>query len=567
MNRRISLATLVFLLLFAAISPMLTARELGETSIIECEEFENVKAELESDSGELTISKWDDEVFFKISTFDTPILHKVEDSKEILEYQSYTARVYEIAEGMEYEIIFESRPLSTVIKFKLESEGLNFYYQPPLSDETFPKGWFVNETHAIDEKGTLRNYRPINIVGSYAVYHATKKNNQYGNGKVGSIDRPLVYDANGSEIYGEMKIEGSTLSIIIPEIWLDNAVYPVTVDPTFGYTTVGGSTWNVLIPNYLYLSNSSLLENNVNITQLSIYGYSDAPGSKSNVTMIVYDHDGEPNNLVISSLDTGYINITDVVQWWNYTVSGGYTASAGIYWIGAWTANVDDHLILYYDDPAGNVRTGWEYDFPPFSNPFNDPFEGSSTRLLSIFATYTAPPAEYYLDAENLTLSTLLVGENITVSMDLETNSTPAFYWFGHNSSGEWENTTAKAWTVNGSVSGWFWNSPQIGYPFGVIGYANTTDNFNSTSGFFLTVSDTVTLITEEIWIALIIFMFLVVIGYLKKDAILHLIAVVVGIALMITFFSSDPYMGFIMAIISIYLAWYALWVEWDQKE
>ena len=119
---------------------------------------------------------------------------------------------------------------------------------------------------------------------------------------------------------------------------------------------------------------------------------------------------------------------------------------------------------------------------------------------------------------------------------------------------------------LNGSVSDWFWLSPQIEFPFTVSGYANTTDNFNSTIAYFITVEDIVTLITEEIWIALIIFMFLVVIGYLKKDPIMHLISVVVGILLTIQFFSTDPYLGFSMAIISVYMAYYALIVEWNQE-
>ena len=74
------------------------------------------------------------------------------------------------------------------------------------------------------------------------------------------------------------------------------------------------------------------------------------------------------------------------------------------------------------------------------------------------------------------------------------------------------------------------------------------------------------TVFTESIWITLIIFMFLVVIGYLKKDPILHLISVVIGILMTIEFFSTDPYLGFSMAIISIYMAYYALIVEWDQE-
>jgi hypothetical protein len=71
---------------------------------------------------------------------------------------------------------------------------------------------------------------------------------------------------------------------------------------------------------------------------------------------------------------------------------------------------------------------------------------------------------------------------------------------------------------------------------------------------------------TETAWITLIIFMFLVVIGYLKKDAIIHLISVVIGIIMTIDYLNRDPYLGFTMAIVSCYLAYYALIVEWNQE-
>lgn len=74
------------------------------------------------------------------------------------------------------------------------------------------------------------------------------------------------------------------------------------------------------------------------------------------------------------------------------------------------------------------------------------------------------------------------------------------------------------------------------------------------------------TVFTEEIWITLIIFMFLVVIGYLKKDPIMHLISVVIGLALTIQFLGTNLYLGFSMATISIYLAYYALLVEWKEE-
>ena len=72
--------------------------------------------------------------------------------------------------------------------------------------------------------------------------------------------------------------------------------------------------------------------------------------------------------------------------------------------------------------------------------------------------------------------------------------------------------------------------------------------------------------INEELWITVLIFMFTVAMGYLKRDAILHLIAFVIGIALMIQFLRTDLYLGFAMAILSIYIAYYALWIEWPER-
>ena len=75
------------------------------------------------------------------------------------------------------------------------------------------------------------------------------------------------------------------------------------------------------------------------------------------------------------------------------------------------------------------------------------------------------------------------------------------------------------------------------------------------------------TVFTEEFWITLFLFLFLVMIGYLKKDPIVHLISVVVGIIMTIEFLGSNPYLGFSMAVISIYLAYYALIVEWKEQD
>ena len=75
------------------------------------------------------------------------------------------------------------------------TEGLVFYYQPPLTPEEIETG----------------AHQPENVVGSYAVYHATRGNlhasaeeaARYKTGKAYHIFRPLVKDAAGNETWGD----------------------------------------------------------------------------------------------------------------------------------------------------------------------------------------------------------------------------------------------------------------------------------------------------------------------------------------------------------------------------
>jgi hypothetical protein len=129
--------------------------------------------------------------------------------------------------GVEFDTILRKKPETNKIVFPIETRGLKFYYQPPLTQEEKEAG----------------DFRPENVVGSYAVYHESKTRGKYRTGKAFHIYRPKIYDAEGNEIWGELNIDekAGTLTITIDQDWLDKAAYPVTVDPTFGYTTAGGS--------------------------------------------------------------------------------------------------------------------------------------------------------------------------------------------------------------------------------------------------------------------------------------------------------------------------------------
>src|SRR3990167_10435198 len=67
---------------------------------------------------------------------------------------------------------------------------------------------------------------------------------EYKTGKAFHIYRPKVIDANGVETWGDLNIDeqNGLLTVTIDQTWLETALYPVIVDPTFGYTSIGVST-------------------------------------------------------------------------------------------------------------------------------------------------------------------------------------------------------------------------------------------------------------------------------------------------------------------------------------
>jgi len=133
--------------------------------------------------------------------------------------------------GFEMEVVLSEIPESNVFEFQLEGyENLDFFYQGELTPEEIAEG----------------TERPENIIGSYAVYHKEKRDHRlgvtnYATGKVYHIYRPKIIAADNSWTWGELNYSEGVLSVTVPQEWLASAVYPVRVDPTFGYTTIGAS--------------------------------------------------------------------------------------------------------------------------------------------------------------------------------------------------------------------------------------------------------------------------------------------------------------------------------------
>ena len=208
---------------------------------------------------QIKIQRWDNEVNSSFRLIDndqeTPKISKYRDkikyitSKKELHFYNL-AESEELREGgYEFEVILKEKPTTNKLEFTIQTKGLKFYYQPPLTEEKLEEGQTADETHIYDKDGNVVAERPENVVGSYAVYHATKggvvdkDGKDYKVGKAFHIYRPKITDANGNWTWGQLNIdeESGILTIEIDQSWLDNVVYPVKIDPTFGYDTAGGS--------------------------------------------------------------------------------------------------------------------------------------------------------------------------------------------------------------------------------------------------------------------------------------------------------------------------------------
>ena len=147
---------------------------------------------------------------------------------------------------LKWDIEFKTKPTTNIFSWALtHSVGLEFHYQPVLTQEQVARGC----------------KRPDDVIGSYAVYcnqsghfkDADVSGNttvNYTTGKLLHIYRPLCRDAKGTTTWASLLIDKGTLTITIPQKWLDTAVYPVTLDPTIGYTSVGASDGGA-DPNWL----------------------------------------------------------------------------------------------------------------------------------------------------------------------------------------------------------------------------------------------------------------------------------------------------------------------------
>lgn len=282
--------------------------------------------------------------------------------------------------GFEFEVILKKKPKTNKIVLDIETQGLKFYYQPELTPEEIAEGCV----------------RPDNVVGSYAVYHATKSNHiigqtNYRDGIAFHIYRPKITDALGKWVWGELSLDerAGTLTTTIPQDFLDSAVYPISTGTTnFGFEIKGGTSYNIL--NYIMGSK-----------------FPATAGTPISVTAYILNTSGDPQEVeygVYLDSDASRVAFTDTPG--TNTVPGDHDAN---YLINLGTVDKDltaaDHHIVWWNAAINlnfyfNTVVGSSaYDAETFAaGSFPNPWAKTvwGDRKFTIFCTYTAAAGETY---------------------------------------------------------------------------------------------------------------------------------------------------------------------------
>lgn len=202
---------------------------------------------------QVKLMRWDNEVNFSARLVDSdPLTVKEKNGRVIAETGKKQIDFYELPKsqdhpegGFEMEITLKEKPISNVLEFTLQTKGLEFFYQPEITDAQAAPLAAKKGITLLEAK---RYIRPERVVGSYAVFHQENKNHvlggkNYGSGKAFHIYRPQIEDANGVKVWGDLNISEGLMTVTIPQAFLDTAAYPVrhAAGATFGYTTLGAS--------------------------------------------------------------------------------------------------------------------------------------------------------------------------------------------------------------------------------------------------------------------------------------------------------------------------------------
>ena len=334
-----------------------------------------MKIEIIKDNPEIRLKRWG-EIDLGIRYDDVQASGDRTFLSDKVEWKSAKEEVhaYPLAEGLEFEVILKEKPNKNVFNFQLENwENLNFYPQHFITPEEIANG----------------DTQPENVGGSYAIYY--KSGNQYGTGKFGHIYRPKAIDKDGQEVWAILRYSNGVLSVTVPQDFLDNANYPVRVDPTFGKTTDGASSSNSATERKVVSRATPATSGTVSSATFRIWLGSAGSGNSS---AVIYSSVSDAPSALLAVGDTvAFTNTSEGAVTSNFTGVNAISVVAGTqYWIGYRTGDTSGIAVHQSRDDTGGQQCR---DNDTFSDGAEDPFGTCSQANgpIDAFVTYTEPVA------------------------------------------------------------------------------------------------------------------------------------------------------------------------------
>jgi hypothetical protein len=237
-------------------------------------------------SPKMKFKKWDGTADFSIELVVDGVKGTdiYDDITKKTKWKNTTTEIefYPIADGSGYEfdIILKNKSKSRILTLLIISNGLKFYKQPPMTEEIGIDGVVTaNETEGFNAQGQRIKYRPEQYVNSYAIYKTGEIINirggiEYKSAKVGHILRIKAIDDDGVSTWCPMEIIDNIMTITVPEDFWNSAKFPLHIDPSFGYTTIGASSFGPVVYPICHIG-SGLIHtagSKFIITKFTIYG-------------------------------------------------------------------------------------------------------------------------------------------------------------------------------------------------------------------------------------------------------------------------------------------------------
>lgn len=335
---------------------------------------------------QVKVQRWDNEVNLSVRLKHdeaAPTVRRVGEEvrwrgdRKGVDFYEITPNAEHPEGGTEVDVLLYERPANDRVEFTLNTKGLRFAYQPPLTAEEI-------------ERGMRRSER---IVGSWAVYAAESKTNfvggkLYRSGKVGHIYNSLMIDAEGKTARTNPQIvdngDGTgTLTVNLDKDFLDSAVYPIrhAAGLTFGYTSAGASDI-AMYQNRVVYAGATPASGGLAV-DFNAYGYNEVGVSKDTKFALWKASDDQ---LVANSILTKTIN-SDTPQWWVGTYGTQPVLTAQQYALGTISNDTTNFNRWMYDSV---VSTGGQHLFNNYTTPTAlGGFSLDQDYKMSYYVTYT----------------------------------------------------------------------------------------------------------------------------------------------------------------------------------